>query len=101
MTRVLILTPSPDNPRFGDGWTAMFDQRKAPLERAGLQVFAHPWTDVAGAAPADVILPLLAWGYHLKADDWLDALAVLETASALVLNPCGDAGLEHVQGLSA
>lgn len=87
MTRVLILTPSPDNPRFGQIWREMFDQRKAPLERAGLQVFAHPWTDVANAERADAILPLLAWGYHLKPEAWLDALAVLETSAARVLNP--------------
>lgn len=86
MTDVLILTPAPDEPRFADSWSPLFERLAAPLRARGLAVEAGSWVD-AETAGARVVLPLLSWGYHLRSDEWFARLDALEAAGARLANP--------------
>lgn len=86
MTDVLILTPAPDEPRFANSWSPLFERLAAPLRARGLSVQAASWVD-ADTADARVVLPLLSWGYHLRSDEWFARLGVLEAAGARLANP--------------
>jgi hypothetical protein len=64
-----LLLPSAESAYFAEA----SDQAGAYVEafaRVGITAHPHPWPG-AGAAPA---LALLAWGYHLDIDRWLDLL---------------------------
>ncbi|CAN5245131.1 ATP-grasp domain protein [soil metagenome] len=86
MTDVLILTPAPDEPRFANSWSPLFERLVTPLRARGLTVEAGSWVD-AETARARVVLPLLSWGYHLRADEWFARLDALEAAGARLANP--------------
>jgi glutathione synthase/RimK-type ligase-like ATP-grasp enzyme len=86
MTDVLILTPAPDEPRFASSWSPLFERLATPLRAAGLDVEAASWVD-AETAGARLVLPLLSWGYHLRADEWFARLDALEAAGARLANP--------------
>ena len=86
LTDVLILTPAPDEPRFADSWSPLFERLAAPLRARGLTVEPASWVD-ADVADARVVLPLLSWGYHLRADEWSARLDALEAAGARLANP--------------
>jgi len=86
MTDVLILTPALDEPLFAGSWSPLFDRLAAPLRARGLTVEAGSWVD-AETAGTRVVLPLLSWGYHLRADEWFSRLDVLEAAGARLANP--------------
>jgi len=85
-TDVLILTPAPDEPRFAGSWSPLFERLAAPLRARGLTVEAGSWVD-ADVTAARVVLPLLSWGYHLRADEWFARLDALEAAGARLANP--------------
>lgn len=86
MTDVLILTPASDEPRFASGWSPTFERLAAPLKARGLTVAAASWVD-GDVAEARVVLPLLSWGYHLRAAAWFQRLDALEAAGARLANP--------------
>lgn len=85
-TDVLILTPAPDEPRFANSWSPLFERLAAPLRARGLRVEAVSWVD-ADTADARVVLPLLSWGYHLRSDAWFARLDALEAVGARLANP--------------
>ena len=66
--RALILTPAPD---YAEAWDWAYDIEAAALATAGIEVAHRPWTDIGDVAAFDVILPLVAWGYHLRFAEWL------------------------------
>ncbi|WP_132093070.1 transporter [Caulobacter sp. BK020] len=86
MTDVLILTPAPDEPRFAGSWSPLFERLAAPLRARGLSVQAASWVD-ADTNDARLVLPLLSWGYHLRAGEWFARLNALEAAGARLANP--------------
>ena len=86
MTDVLILTPAPDEPRFANSWSPLFERLATPLRARGLNVEAASWVD-ADVSAARVVLPLLSWGYHLRAGEWFARLDALEAAGARLANP--------------
>lgn len=86
MIDVLILTPAPDEPRFANSWSPLFERLAAPLRARGLRVEAASWVD-ADAADARVVAPLLSWGYHLRSDEWFARLDALEAIGARLANP--------------
>ncbi len=76
---IAILVPSPDNHQHDQRWPRNFETLAAPLRALGATVEPQPWID--GAAPEallayDRVLPLLAWGYHFRALDWFERLAL-------------------------
>jgi glutathione synthase/RimK-type ligase-like ATP-grasp enzyme len=84
--KVQILTPAADNARFAASWPDYFAVLTAPLVATGCEVAPRPWTEPIDPEGADLILPLLAWGYHLKAQLWAQRLLDLAAAPVPVLN---------------
>jgi glutathione synthase/RimK-type ligase-like ATP-grasp enzyme len=74
--RFAMLTPAPD---YGADWSWAFDIQAEALRGAGAEVVAESWTEFNGPGSYDLILPLVAWGYHLRKDEWL---AFLDRAEA-------------------
>jgi glutathione synthase/RimK-type ligase-like ATP-grasp enzyme len=82
--RVAILVPQPDYP---EPWRWAFDVEAQALVDAGCTVDAVAWTDLYDAAGYDLILPLVAWGYHLDFDRWRDLLDRAEAGHWPMINP--------------
>ena len=85
MARIALLTPAAHN-EYVRVWGPAFDRLTAALSGAGLEVVPMEWPRAAEAR-VDAVLPLLAWGYHQDAADWLAMLDVLETKGVRTLNP--------------
>ena len=85
MMRAVILTPAPD---FWEAWDWAYDVEAAALEAAGISVEPRPWTAVGDLSGIDAVLPLVAWGYHLRFTEWLALLdRMAEPGAPLMLNP--------------
>lgn len=82
--RAAILTPAPEYP---EAWAWAFDVEADVLRRAGIAVEARPWTDPGDLSDFDLVMPLVAWGYHLDPPRWHALLGRLEHEGAKVLNP--------------
>ena len=84
MTRIALLTPAADSP-YADFWLAYFDRYAAALAAEGLIAEPLPWTR-AGETDADVVMPLLAWAYHLEPARWRAMLDALTASGVRTLN---------------
>lgn len=82
--RAAILTPAPD---FPEAWDWAYDVEAEVLRRAGVEVEALPWTEPADFSGFDLVLPLVAWGYHLDPAGWHALLDRLERDGPKTLNP--------------
>jgi glutathione synthase/RimK-type ligase-like ATP-grasp enzyme len=74
--RIAILVPDPDYP---EPWAWAFDVEADALKQAGCSVDALAWTEVGDVSAYDLVMPLVAWGYHLQYPRWL---ALLDRAKA-------------------
>lgn len=84
MARIALLTPAAHNP-YVRVWGPAFDRLTTALSGAGLGVVSMEWPKAA-EADVDAVLPLLAWGYHQDAADWLAMLDTLEAKGVKALN---------------
>ncbi|HXG80493.1 MAG TPA: hypothetical protein VNJ05_01695 [Sphingomicrobium sp.] len=82
--RSAILVPAPDYP---EEWDWAYEVEAGVLLRAGFSVEARAWNDVGDLAGFDLVMPLVAWGYHLDPPRWHSLLDRLEAARIPVLNP--------------
>lgn len=82
--RFAVLVPAPDYP---EPWEWAFDAEADALREAGVQVDPISWTNAADLSGYDLVLPLVAWGYHQDYERWLVLLDRLEVAGAGVINP--------------
>ena len=82
--RIAVLVPEPDYP---EPWRWAYDVEADALETGGAIVDPVIWTGLADARGYDLILPLVAWGYHLQYQRWLDLLVEAERASLPLINP--------------
>jgi len=91
MTQIAVLTPDPADKTYVGRWPEVLDRLKATLESTGATVTATPWTDhvedASGLAAYDLILPVIAWGYHRDHGRWLKACATWSEAGLAVANP--------------
>ena len=83
MTRILLLTPDPSWKVAAD--IAEIEHQLAIIDGLGLEFKTQPWTDLSGYENHDLIVPLMAWGYHQLLPQWLSLLDRL--AQHKVLNP--------------
>ena len=82
--RAAILVPDPDYP---EEWDWAYEPEAAVLLRAGFSVEARPWSDPSDVTGFDLVMPLVAWGYHLDPPRWHALLDRLERDGIPVLNP--------------
>lgn len=82
--RVAILTPAPD---FWEDWAWAYDVEADALRRSGIEVDPRPWTEAGELESFDIVMPLVAWGYHSDPPRWHALLDRLESEGRKVLNP--------------
>ena len=82
--RSAILVPAPDYP---EDWDWAYEVEAAVLLRAGFSVEARPWNDAGDLSEFDLVMPLVAWGYHQDPGHWHALLDRLECARVHMLNP--------------
>jgi glutathione synthase/RimK-type ligase-like ATP-grasp enzyme len=82
--RAAFLVPDPDYPVE---WRWAYDAEAGALVEAGVAVEPVPWTDSRALAEFDLILPLVAWGYHKRYAEWRAFLDRLESEQLPVANP--------------
>lgn len=91
MTRIAVLTPDRSDPSYSGQWPGVLERLTAPLAAAGLTVEASPWSDhvddAGGLKGYDLVLPLIAWGYHRNHAVWLKACETWRAADLPILNP--------------
>ena len=84
--RIAILTPDPDGELGGARWPGILSRLAAPLEAAGHGVESPAWTRAGDLTRFDLVLPLLAWGYH-REGDWQGSIAGWHAAGVRLMNP--------------
>jgi glutathione synthase/RimK-type ligase-like ATP-grasp enzyme len=84
MTRIAMLIPAPD---YENEWEWAFDIQADVLRAAGAEVAAVPWTAFERPDGFDLVLPLVAWGYHLRLSEWRAFLDRAEREAWPMVNP--------------
>jgi glutathione synthase/RimK-type ligase-like ATP-grasp enzyme len=82
--RIAVLVPAPDYP---EPWRWAFDVEADALVAAGAEVEPVAWTEAQDFGGFDLVLPLVAWGYHLDYDRWLGFLERAEAERWPLINP--------------
>ena len=82
--RIAFLVPAPGYP---EPWRWAFDVEAEALRSAGADVVAVSWTEADELGGFDLVLPLVAWGYHLQYDAWLSFLDRVESSGVPMINP--------------
>jgi glutathione synthase/RimK-type ligase-like ATP-grasp enzyme len=82
--RIAFLVPDPEYP---EPWRWAFDVESEALIAAGATVEPLAWTAAANLAGFDLVLPLVAWGYHLRYKDWLAFLDRVDASGVPMINP--------------
>ena len=82
--KVAILTPGAD---YSADWRWTYDVEAGALAAAGAEVSPIRWSDPFDSSAFDLVLPIVAWGYHKHFDHWLALLDRLERQGARVENP--------------
>ena len=82
--RLALLVPDPE---FPEPWGWAYDVEADALKVGGSSVDAVPWTRAGDLSAYDLILPLVAWGYHLQYAKWLALLDRFEREQLPVVNP--------------
>lgn len=82
--RAAILVPAPDYP---EDWDWAYEVEAGVLLRAGFSVEARDWTDPGDLTGFDLVMPLVAWGYHQDPPRWHALLDGLEGDAVPTLNP--------------
>jgi glutathione synthase/RimK-type ligase-like ATP-grasp enzyme len=96
MTQIAVLIPDPADKSYIGRWPEVLERLKATLEGTGAVVTATPWIDHADDASAllafDLVLPVIAWGYHRDHARWRVACAAWAAAGIRIANPASVLG---------
>ena len=82
--KLAFLVPAPD---FAEEWRWAFDAEAAALVAGGVEVEPVAWTEAGDLSGFDLVLPLVAWGYYERPDEWFAFLDRLERERLPVVNP--------------
>ena len=82
--RIAVLVPDPAYP---EPWRWTYDPQAEALRGGGAEVVAVPWTVTDDLSSYDLVLPLLAWGYHQDYQRWLELLDRAEAEQWRMINP--------------
>ena len=89
--RVAILTPDPAENTYAGAWPEVLERLAAALADGGVAATPTPWTahvdDCTQLMEFPLVLPLLAWGYHLDHARWLQACRSWRDAGVPMANP--------------
>ncbi len=88
--RIAILVPAGDGAYGGTRWPEVLARMVAPLEAAGMAVAPVDWTTDDDLTGFDLVLALLAWGYHRDGpgpDHWTRQVARWQAAGVRLQNP--------------
>jgi glutathione synthase/RimK-type ligase-like ATP-grasp enzyme len=83
---IAILTPDPGGILGGSRWPPVLARLRAPLAAAGMAVASRTWTEAGDLTGFDLVLALLAWGYHGEGD-WPGAVARWRDQGVRLMNP--------------
>jgi glutathione synthase/RimK-type ligase-like ATP-grasp enzyme len=82
--RIAVLVPDPDYP---EPWRWAYDVEAGILANAGAEVEPVAWNAANDLSGFDLVLPLVAWGYHLDYPRWLSLLLRAEREQWPMINP--------------
>jgi glutathione synthase/RimK-type ligase-like ATP-grasp enzyme len=82
--RFAFLVPDPGYP---EPWEYAFEAEADALRKRGAIIHAIPWTNPDDLSEYDLVLPLIAWGYHLQYGPWLRLLKRFDVEELPVINP--------------
>lgn len=82
--KLAVLVPEADYPA---DWSWAYDVEANALTDAGADVTPIVWSEPFDAGRFDLVLPLVAWGYHKQFDRWMAVLDSLEKQGVRVRNP--------------
>lgn len=82
--KLAVLVPEAD---YSADWRWAYDVEADALIAAGAEVTPVVWSEPFDAAAYDLVLPLVAWGYHKDFGRWMAVLDRLEAQGARVRNP--------------
>ena len=84
LLRLAFLVPPPD---YHLDWAWTFDPQADAVRQMGATVDPVDWTSDADFAAYDLVLPLIAWGYHQHFAKWQALLDRFERDAVRVANP--------------
>ena len=90
MSQVAVLTPGPGAGSYVDQWNGVLARLGEALAPAGITVAPRTWTehvDGEGLGGFPLVLPLIAWGYHLDHARWLAACSAWAARGLPLANP--------------
>lgn len=87
MTRLCILSPDPAHSEYAAMWPAQRAILDSALAAGGLSADYLPWTGEDALGEYDLVMPLLAWGYHDAPADWLARIGRWAAAGVRLANP--------------
>ena len=82
--KLAILVPEAD---YAADWGWAYEVEAGALTAAGAEVTPIVWSEPFDAAAFDLVLPLVAWGYHKHFGRWMSVLDRLEAQGARLQNP--------------
>ena len=82
--KLALLVPESDYPA---DWRWTYDVEAAALATEGAEVTPIVWSATFDPHAFDLVLPLVAWGYHKHFDRWCAVLDRFEAQDARVRNP--------------
>jgi glutathione synthase/RimK-type ligase-like ATP-grasp enzyme len=82
--RIAVLVPDPAYP---EPWQWTYEPQAEALRTAGAEIDPIVWTEAGDVTDYDIVLPLVAWGYHLDYDRWLALLDRAEAEHWPMINP--------------
>lgn len=91
MARIAVFTPDPQDASYIGQWPGVLERLEAVLTKTGHVVEATPWTrhasDVSGLMAYDLVLPVIAWGYHRDHARWCSATDLWNRDGVRIANP--------------
>ena len=82
--KIAMLVPRSD---YSADWRWAYEVEADALAAAGAEVHAQVWSEPVPQGDFDLVMPLVAWGYHQHFDLWLATLDRLEAHAVPVRNP--------------
>ncbi|MGZ8406826.1 MAG: ATP-grasp domain-containing protein [Caulobacteraceae bacterium] len=86
MPRIAILTPNPKDEAAEGRWSEVYQRMVAPLAPEGVEVEGRSWTDAGDLTGFDLVMPMVIWGYHRQAAQWIEAVTKWQQAGVKLAN---------------